>query len=1672
MKPLQNSINVILNTLAGAVVDISTRTDGRAIVWRASSGDYTHVDFPAITFEALLASGDVGTGADQVAYGNHVHTALYIPYIGAIGNADMGAYAMKASKFQLKTDAVNTLATGEFGWDIHDKTISIKSGNVTLQVNQEQVLPVKNMTGSTLLNGRLVRISGHSEIDEYYTAEYADNALESTAYVDFMLTEDIPNGSIGIGTKTGLIHDLNTTGFSTVGLVYLGTNGQFVATEPTYPNRVVVVGTCGHVHATVGEVFIDLNRTGQYNVNTLTREVTLKSMQNPGICQKCPIRPSDITINTTTRVLTIATINGGQTITPANPIRFFTDGAGIITMHEKPTATSFPAFTDTTGIWYFYFDSNGDPITTQSTWSDFNTIATVYRLYWNATLTGSAKLVVEAFEAHINDISASDHAWKHALGSIYERGLDITHNAISTGAPNADGRNTVISLSTGTCSDDGLEWTVTNTATPVNYFEQNMGTLTAGTLTSTKSGLFKIRTNSAAGLLDFLPATRFPFLWNTGNNRPRYLTTTGVATDVPDDNFFIYYVYNLADRGVGNTIKIVSAETTFSTIESAQAHSWETLRGLYSTLKDNEIRPLYKLIFYVNHTNPQPYDVACKYSVLRYVIDIRKQSTTASVASAGSVIASNVVVSPTGTLSATNAQAAFTELDDEKIPYVGALRAIDFGINNLTVDTNTLFVDSVNHRLGFGTLTPGARVSLGAHTPSNYQSLLIFENTNTKAGLGLSPTDYRMFAPTGSDIVFGSLSTTDGTSFDPKLTIKASGAVIMASLSTGATTLVTASTTGQLSTTANNSTNWDTAFTQTRQWNGGSTGLVAATGRTSLGATTVGSNLFTLTNPSAVTFLRINADNTVSTLDAATFRTAIGAGTSSTTGTVTSVAALTLGTTGTDLSSTVATGTTTPVITLNVPTASAANRGVLSAADWTTFNNKTSNTGTVTSVSMSVPTGLTIGGSPITTTGTLALTFTAGYSIPTTANQTNWGTAYTYSQVGHLPLAGGTMSNTTVVTNMNADLLDGQHGSYYAVAIGSTNYIQNQNASAQGASMWISNDIRTDAKARALQFSLGATNDVDANGSVWYGLSNRNASGVDLNGYFGLNFNVATGNALSFDSARAATFASTVQATTATFTTVGTTAGTSILGRTSTGLLTTNVSSSLLSNDANLAKLDAANHVFSGTEFHTFGGYLDLGWAQFGANSTAVGSISYNSTKGLQLIGKIGSAYDFAINTPSSVTVLAIPTGTNNVNIIGTVQATTAKLTNLTDGYIPYHLTDATGLTSSPIYVSGSTMVFNQNGSNLAVRGGTATALPLYTDIGSEIPFIYHTQGTSVRALTIGVADDVVLANYLHLYEGNSPSTAFTSFGLNGAEKMRLGPDGKLGVNTATLTKNFNVKSTTLNASAELMLQDDGSRSIVLKSPNAVIFLGELTIEGSNSDLALNTRDYQGIRIKGTSGNVGIGTATPQQKLDVAGKVAISGLELFTAPLVTGSAGTSGYVLTSTGSTTAPTWQPKTVGTLTSIIAGTGLSGGTITTSGTIAVNYGSTSTTACVGNDSRLSDTRTPTDTSVTYTKVANALKTAATVTSTVDLSANGIGNITLSANTAFTFTGYELNKTYMLVITANGFTPSWAVGARHIPVTGNESFGTTGVYYVSLTCIDATASSEKLLTVIMKGS
>lgn len=136
-------------------------------------------------------------------------------------------------------------------------------------------------------------------------------------------------------------------------------------------------------------------------------------------------------------------------------------------------------------------------------------------------------------------------------------------------------------------------------------------------------------------------------------------------------------------------------------------------------------------------------------------------------------------------------------------------------------------------------------------------------------------------------------------------------------------------------------------------------------------------------------------------------------------GTVTSVAALTLGTTGTDLSSTVVNSTTTPVITLNVPTASATNRGALSSTDWTTFNNKQPAGTYVTSISVTSSNGLagtvTSGATPAITLSTSITGILKGNG--TAISSATSGTDYAPATSGTSILYGdgsGGFSNVTI----------------------------------------------------------------------------------------------------------------------------------------------------------------------------------------------------------------------------------------------------------------------------------------------------------------------------------------------------------------------------------------------------------------------------------------------------------------------------------------------------------------------------------------------------------------------------------------------------------------------------------------------------------------------------------
>ena len=69
------TIIVVSNSLGEKLVDIASRADKRALVFYQSADQYIHVDLlsEGVTFETLFANGDVGSGSDQLAPGNHDH---------------------------------------------------------------------------------------------------------------------------------------------------------------------------------------------------------------------------------------------------------------------------------------------------------------------------------------------------------------------------------------------------------------------------------------------------------------------------------------------------------------------------------------------------------------------------------------------------------------------------------------------------------------------------------------------------------------------------------------------------------------------------------------------------------------------------------------------------------------------------------------------------------------------------------------------------------------------------------------------------------------------------------------------------------------------------------------------------------------------------------------------------------------------------------------------------------------------------------------------------------------------------------------------------------------------------------------------------------------------------------------------------------------------------------------------------------------------------------------------------------------------------------------------------------------------------------------------------------------------------------------------------------------
>jgi hypothetical protein len=162
--------------------------------------------------------------------------------------------------------------------------------------------------------------------------------------------------------------------------------------------------------------------------------------------------------------------------------------------------------------------------------------------------------------------------------------------------------------------------------------------------------------------------------------------------------------------------------------------------------------------------------------------------------------------------------------------------------------------------------------------------------------------------------------------------------------------------------------------------------------------------------------------------------------------------AITLTTSGSSGASTYSGGT------LNIPNYTLSGLGGVPTTRTLTINgtsfdlsaDRSFSVGTVTSVALSVPTGLSVSGSPITTNGTLAISLASGYSIPTTSSQTNWDAAYN-DKINSAAVTGTTTKTLTLTqqdggtitaswTDINTDAVTSVFGRTGAVVATSGDY--------------------------------------------------------------------------------------------------------------------------------------------------------------------------------------------------------------------------------------------------------------------------------------------------------------------------------------------------------------------------------------------------------------------------------------------------------------------------------------------------------------------------------------------------------------------------------------------------------------------------------------------------------
>lgn len=135
---------------------------------------------------------------------------------------------------------------GSINYDPVKGTMNVRNifPGSSIQVGQESVIFVVNNTGSDIVAGGIVSVTGYDSVSDALEIELAIADIVGNQRTLGVTTTDMPSGATGLVTSFGRVNDLDTSGFSEGALIYLSSTnaGAPVSSKPAIAIQIGFIG--------------------------------------------------------------------------------------------------------------------------------------------------------------------------------------------------------------------------------------------------------------------------------------------------------------------------------------------------------------------------------------------------------------------------------------------------------------------------------------------------------------------------------------------------------------------------------------------------------------------------------------------------------------------------------------------------------------------------------------------------------------------------------------------------------------------------------------------------------------------------------------------------------------------------------------------------------------------------------------------------------------------------------------------------------------------------------------------------------------------------------------------------------------------------------------------------------------------------------------------------------------------------------------------------------------------------------------------------------------------------------------------------------------------------------------------------------------------------------------